>query len=362
MTTLLESKLPARVLDVDGAPAAGAVIDEPPELLLDMYRWMAFGRAFDNRLVSLQRQGRLSTYAPLMGQEAIQVGCGLALMPDDWVLGTYRDGLTYIVHGMPAEQIPLYFRGHPLACRMPPGVNVLPEQICIAEQIPQAVGIAWGMRLRGAHAAVVAMFGEGATSEGAFHEAANFAGVFNTPVVLLCQNNGWAISTPRSRQTASESIAIKAAAYGIEGTQVDGNDVIASYRTMRHALERARSGQGPILVEAVTYRIGPHTTSDDPTRYRQNDELATWRDTRDPISRLRAYLEKAGLWDDAKQGLLDEDVNARVARAVKNAINEPEPPPEVMFDYTYAVMPPALAAQRREVQEAGRRKADQKRG
>ncbi|MDB5058654.1 MAG: pyruvate dehydrogenase (acetyl-transferring) component, alpha subunit [Chloroflexi bacterium] len=357
MTTLLESKLPVRVLDVDGTPAVNVEIDEPPELLLDMYRWMVFGRTFDNRLMSLQRQGRLSTYAPVAGQEAIQVGCGLALNDDDWALGTYRDGLACIVHGMPAEQLPLYFRGHPLACRMPPGVNVLPEQICIAEQIPQAVGIAWGMRLRGAKSAVVAMFGEGATSEGAFHEAANFAGVFNTPVVFLCQNNGWAISTPRSRQTASESIAIKAAAYGIAGIQVDGNDVIASYRAMHHALERARSGEGPTLVEALTYRLGPHTTSDDPTRYRPNEELAAWRDTRDPVGRLRAYLERAGLWDDARQASLEEDVNNRVAQTVRTAIDEPEPPPEVMFDYTYAVLPPALEAQRREVQEDGRRKA-----
>lgn len=337
------------VLGSDGAARPGTRIEEPPELLLDMYRWMFFGRTFDARLFSLQRQGRITTYAPVAGQEAAQVGCGLALQRDDWLLGTYRDGLAGIVHGLPPENLALFFRGHPAAGAVPPGVNVLPQQIGIAEQIPHAVGIAWGMKLRRANTAALALFGDGATSEGAFHEAANFAGVFKAPVVLVCQNNGWAISVPRSRQTASETFAQKATAYGMPGRLVDGNDVVAVYRETRAALARARSGEGPTLIEALTYRIGPHTTADDPTRYRQSDEIAEWQDKRDPVARLRAYLEREGLWDDAKQQGLEEESRERVARAVTVALNEPVPAPDAMFDHIYAERTPALETQRAEL-------------
>jgi len=337
------------VLGSDGAARPGARIEEPPELLLDMYRWMFFGRTFDARLFSLQRQGRITTYAPVAGQEAAQVGCGLALQQDDWLLGTYRDGLAGIVHGLPPENLALFFRGHPGAGVVPSGVNVLPQQIGIAEQIPHAVGVAWGMKLRRANTAALALFGDGATSEGAFHEAANFAGVFKAPVVLVCQNNGWAISVPRSRQTASETFAQKATAYGMPGRLVDGNDVVAVYRETRAALERARSGAGPTLIEALTYRIGPHTTADDPTRYRQSDEIAEWQDKRDPVARLRAYLEREGLWDDARQQGLEEESRERVARAVTTALNEPVPAPDAMFDHIYAERTPALETQRAEL-------------
>jgi len=342
----VDPREPIGVLAPDGAVRPGEQVDEAPELLLEMYRWLVFGRTFDARLFSLQRQGRLTTYAPVAGQEAAQVGCGLALAPEDWLLGSYRDGLAGVAHGLPPEYLALFFRGHPKAGAIPPDVNVYPQQIGIAEQIPHAVGVAWGMKLRRAGSAVLALFGDGATSEGAFHEGLNFAGVFRVPAVLVCQNNGWAISVPRSRQTASATFAQKAVAYGISGRLVDGNDVLAMYREARAALERARAGGGPTLIEALTYRIGPHTTADDPTRYRATEDLTEWRDGRDPVVRLRAYLERETLWDAARQEALEEETRERVARAVTTALAEPVPPPEAMFDNLYGTPSPLLDAQR----------------
>ncbi len=337
------------VLGPDGVVCPGARIAEPADLLLNMYRWMFFGRAYDARLFSLQRQGRITTYAPVAGQEAAQVGCSLALRQDDWLVPTYRDGLATAVHGVPPENLALLLRGHPKGGMIPPDVNVIPQQIGIAEQVSHAMGIAWGMKLRHAGTATLVLFGDGATSEGAFHEGANFAGVFKAPLVLVCQNNGWAISVPRSRQTAAETIAQKATAYGMPGQLVDGNDVIAMYRATCAALERARSGEGPSLIEALTYRIGPHTTADDPTRYREAGELSEWQDKRDPLTRLRIYLEREGLWDGGKQTALEEETRARVALAVTTALDEPAPPPEAIFDQLYAERSPALEAQRAEL-------------
>ncbi|HVA91078.1 MAG TPA: thiamine pyrophosphate-dependent enzyme, partial [Chloroflexota bacterium] len=258
------------------------------------------------------------------------------------------EGLPAIIHGMSAEQLALYFRGHPLASVIPEGVHCFPIQIGIADQIPQAVGVAWGMKLRKAESATLVMFGDGATSEGAFHEGLNFAGVFHVPVVFFCQNNGWAISTPRSHQTHSETIAQKGHAYGIPGLQVDGNDVVAVYREVKAALARARAGGGPTLIEALTYRVGAHTTSDDPTRYRPADEWTAWRDTRDPLARLRAYLESAGLWDAVRQEKLESETQARVAAVVTAALETPMPSSDAMFDHLFAEDTPLLAAQRRE--------------
>lgn len=340
---------PIGVLAPDGTPRPGARVDEPPELLLEMYRWMVFGRIFDTRLFNLQRQGRVATVAPYAGQEAAQVGCGLALQKSDWLLSSYRDGLACTIHGRPAEHVIYYFNGHPKTGMAPPDVNVFPPQVGIAEQIPHAVGVAWGMKLRGAGTAALAMFGDGATSEGAFHEGCNFAGVLKAPVVLVCQNNGWAISVPRSRQTASETLAQKAVAYGFPGLLVDGNDVVAMYREVSAALARARAGDGPTLIEALTYRIGPHTTSDDPTRYRATEEATPWQTERDPIVRMRAYLEREGLWDAPRQEALEEESRERVARIVASALSEPVPPPEAIFDNVYATLTPAMEAQRQEL-------------
>jgi len=340
---------PISILAPDGSIRPGAHVEEPSELLLAMYRWMTFGRIFDTRLTNLQRQGRLFTYAPIAGQEAAQVGSSLALEQDDWLFGSYRDGLACTAHGLPLEHVLLFFRGHPKAGVIPPNVNVFGQQIGIAEQIPHAVGFAWGMKLQHKQTATLVLFGEGATSEGAFHEATNFAGVLDAPVVLVCQNNGWAISVPRSAQTASETIAQKAVAYGITGRLVDGNDVLAVYREVSAALQRARAGEGPTLIEAVTYRFGPHSTADDPKRYRSTTELTEWQDQRDPLTRMRIYLEHEGLWDEARQQALEEELRAEVAQAVTNALTEPVPPPESMFEQVYATPSPLLEGQREEL-------------
>lgn len=340
---------PISVLAPDGSLRPGASIEESPELLQTMYRWMSFGRIFDTRLLNLQRQGRIITYAPVAGQEAAQIGSSLALQQEDWLFGTYRDGLACMAHGLPAEQVLFFFRGHPKAGMVPPGINVFGQQIGIAEQIPHAVGAAWGMKLRKVSTAVLTMFGDGATSEGAFHEGTNFAGVLKAPVVLVCQNNGWAISVPRSSQTASETLAQKAVAYGIVGRLVDGNDVLAMYREVRAALARARAGEGPTLIEALTYRYGPHSTADDPKRYRSSAELTDWQDTRDPLLRLRVYLESQGTWDETKQKSLEEELRAEVAKVVTAALTEPVQPPETLFDQVYETASPVLEEQRREM-------------
>jgi pyruvate dehydrogenase E1 component alpha subunit len=342
---------PISVLAPDGSLRDGARIEEPPELLLEMYRWMIYGRLFDSRLINLQRQGRLIVYAPIAGQEASQVGTALAMQPKDWLFASYRDGLACVVHGLPFKHVVLFFRGHPGAGMAPADVNVFGQQIGIAEQIPHAVGAAWGMKLRGDPCAALTLFGDGATSEGAFHEGINFAGVLKAPVVLVCQNNGWAISVPRSKQTASETLAQKAAAYGLPGRLVDGNDIVAVYREVCAALERARSGNGPTLIEAVTYRFGPHSTADDPGRYRSNSELTEWRDLRDPIMRLRGYLETVGLWDEERQKALEEEVRADIARSIAQGLAEAVPAPESMFEQVYATPSPLLEEQRRELQE-----------
>ncbi|GAC1360482.1 MAG: pyruvate dehydrogenase (acetyl-transferring) E1 component subunit alpha [Ktedonobacteraceae bacterium] len=349
---------PISVLAPDGSVRPGAQVEESSELLHKMYRWMTFGRIFDTRMLNLHRQGRIITYAPVAGQEAAQIGSSLALRQEDWLFGTYRDGLACMVHGLPAEHILYLFRGHPKAGAAPAGVNVFGQQIGIAEQIPHAVGAAWGMKLRKANTATLALFGDGATSEGAFHEGANFAGVLKAPVVMVCQNNGWAISVPRTSQTASETLAQKAVAYGIVGRLVDGNDVLAMYREVGAALERARAGQGPTLIEALTYRFGPHSASDDPKRYRPSTELAEWQNTRDPLLRLRVYLEHQGMWDETQQKALEEEARAEVARVVTAALTEPVPAPESLFDQVYETASPLLEEQRREL--SAYRKATEK--
>lgn len=319
--------------------AAGSV-SLPPEFdgarLLEVMRWMKFGRALDQRCISLQRQGRSATYAPMAGQEAALVGSALALdRHRDWMAPQYREGLALAIHGLAPAQFLLYLRGHPRGGQIPEGVNVLPVQISIASQILHAAGLAWGFKLQKRDSVVLVYFGDGATSEGAFHEAANFAGVFGVPLVLFCQNNGWAISTPRSKQTAAETIAQKADGYGFPGVQVDGNDVFAVYNVVKDAVRRARAGEGPTLVEAVTYRLGAHTTADDPSRYVPAEELEAQR-RRDPIQRFAAFLMQQGLWDDEREAAIDGEVRSLIAAASERADAEPDPSADGFFEQVYA--------------------------
>lgn len=341
-----------QVLKPDGE-VTGPVDDISPDVMREMYRWMVLVRAFDRKCVILQRQGRIGTYAPFEGQEAAQVGSALALAPEDWMFPTYRDHAAAMVHGQPLATVVLYWMGRMEGCVCPPGKHILPPCVPIATHLLHAAGAAWAAKWRGEPMVAIAYFGDGATSEGDFHEALNFAGVFQLPVIFLCQNNGYAISVPFSRQSASRTIAQRAVAYDIPGVRVDGNDVFAVYRAVRQARERAAAGLGPTLIEAVTFRYGAHTTADDPTRYRDQQRLSDeWRAQRDPVTRLRLYLERHDLWDARQEEAWQAEVASRVDAAVQEAIAAGPADPLAMFDHVYADEPWHLAEQRRELATA----------
>lgn len=334
-----------QLLREDGTPAGSPPKDLSPDRLREALRWMKIARVFDGRAIALQRQGRSLTYAGMHGQEAALVGSAMALDPSrDWMVPQYRESIALAIHGFALDRFFLYLRGHPAGGAVPEGVRMLPVQISVGTQITHAVGIAWGLKLQETGGAVIGYFGDGATSEGAFHEGANFAGVMGAPVVLFCQNNGWAISTPRSRQTAARTIAERAGGYGFPGIQVDGNDLFAVFSATREAVERARTGDGPTLIEAVTYRLGAHTTADDPTRYVPAEELERHKQ-RDPITRLASYLKREGLLDDAGEAALDEEARTHVAEAYARAEAEQEPPDDGFFNHIYAAPPARLEAQ-----------------
>jgi len=330
---------------------SGDLVGEPPDLsdaeLRDLYRHMRLARHFDERAVSLQRQGRMGTYPPLAGQEAAQVGSAAALEPRDWIAPSYREHATVHVHGLDLAEILLYWMGHG-AGGWSTDANVLPPAVPIATQIPHTTGLALAAKRRDDDAVACAYFGDGATSEGDFHEGLNVAGVFDVPAVFVCNNNGWAISVPRERQTASETLAGKAAAYGIDGVQVDGMDPLATYRVTRAAVEKARAPGDrprPTLIEAVQYRFGAHTTADDPTVYRDESEVDEWR-KRDPITRLERYLRETGRLDDDGVVEVDAAVRDQVSTAIDRAERTARPDPDGMFDDVYADPTPALRAQR----------------
>jgi len=338
-----------QILAPDGSVRPGATVPLRDEQLLEMYRWMVLSRMFDQRAISLQRQGRIGTYAPFSGQEAAQIGCAFAVEKDDWIFPTYREIALTFVLGKKMSTALLYSMGHLHGTRSPEGVNLLPGQIMLATQIPQAVGAAWASKIRGEKAATIVFFGDGTTSKGDFHEGMNFAAVLGAPIVFVCMNNHWAISTPLSKQTATATIAEKAAAYGMPGVRVDGNDVMAVYAVAKDALERARRGEGPTLIEAVTYRYGPHTTSDDPTRYRTEEDVQLWQ-RRDPILRLHTYLTERGLWNEEREAALRqwcrEQINAAVEEAERTSRSRL---PEV-FEFVYGEPTADLLRQREEAE------------
>jgi 2-oxoisovalerate dehydrogenase E1 component alpha subunit len=286
--------------------------------IVDLYEAMVIARQYDHKSVSLQKQGRLATYAPFEGQEAAQIGAVAALEPTDWLVATYRDAAAMWRHGYPMEALFLGRTGDERGGSPPVDVPILPPSITVGGHMIHAVGLSWAEKLKGTSVTAMTMFGDGATSEGDFHEAMNFAAVYETPTVFLCQNNGYAISLPIERQTRSESIAAKAAAYGMPGVLVDGNDLLAVHEASVAALERARSGGGPTLIEARTYRIGPHTTNDDPGRYRSDEEEVAAR-AADPLARVRILLEANGAWDDARQALTEESAGVTVDGAIAAA-------------------------------------------
>jgi pyruvate dehydrogenase E1 component alpha subunit len=332
------------ILDSDGNLDAALEPDISPATLQAMYRAMLRGRRLDERMVRLQRQGRIGTFAPIKGQEASQIGSVFTLHPADWMVPSFRETAAMLHRGWSIEKILSFFAGYLEGGQPAPEQHDLPVAIPVATQLPHAVGLAYAAQYRGDDAVVMAYFGDGATSEGDFHEAANFAGVWHVPLVLVCQNNQWAISVPLKKQTHSRTIAQKALAYGFPGIQVDGNDVLAVYGASREAVERARAGDGPTLIECVTYRLSMHTTADDPTKYRAEEEVKAW-ERKDPLARFGAYLQKRNLLEEG----LDEAIDAEIAAAVQRFEAMPTPDPLTMFDHAYAELPSHLTEQRREV-------------
>lgn len=282
-----------------------------------MYR-MVFTRTWDDRAVNLGRQGRLGFYAPVSGQEATMVGSQFALEKDDFICPGYRDMPQIVWHGLPLYQAFLYSRGHQHGGQIPEGVNVLMPQIIIGAQILHAMGIAMGYKLKKQKQVVITYTGDGGSSEGDFYEGLNYAGVYKLPVIFFVQNNGYAITTPFSKQTAALSIAHKAVAAGIKGVKVDGMDVLAVIKAVQDAAERGRNGEGATLIEAVTYRFRPHSLSDDATKYRTKEEEGEWNE-KDPIARLAKYLEAKGLWTEEDTARVKEEAKAKVNEQIKKA-------------------------------------------
>jgi pyruvate dehydrogenase E1 component alpha subunit len=320
-----------------------------PDLASVLMGDLLFTRRASERFWNLQRQGRLATVAPLTGQEAAVVGVVRALdLATDWLVPYYRDITGFGALGDEfMEQLVVYWRGHPDGGHIPNGVRCLPVQISLGTQLPHAAGLAWGLALRGDPGIVCTFIGDGATSEGDFYEAINLAGVRKAPLLVVCINNGWAISTPTAQQTAASTFAAKGAAAGIPGVRVDGNDVLAVVDATRDARRRAAAGDGPTLLELVTYRMAPHTNSDDPTRYVPDAELRAWR-SRDPIERFRAELERAGLWDDTRHDDTLAAVDARLERIIDAALARVVDP-STALDHVTATPDVRAAAQRAEI-------------
>ncbi len=333
-----------QILKPDGTLREGEKAPIDDQETLKLYQKMLFIRLADQKGLMLQRQGRFGTYAPIWGQEACQIGSTYVLQKGDWVFPAFREIGATLMMGISLKDFFLYWMGNEMGSRAPEGINMVPVSIPVGTHIPQAVGTAWAAKIKGDKIVTIAFFGDGATSKGDFHEGMNFAGVFKTPTIFFCQNNQFAISVPRSRQTASKTIAQKAIAYGFNGIQVDGNDLFAVIAATREAVEKARSGNGPTLIEGVTFRFGPHTTADDPTKYRTDEEIEPWKPL-DPMVRLRLYLKGKGLWNDGVEGRMAETAQQEIDQAVKDAEAVPPPAVEEIFKYVFAEMTPQLKEQ-----------------
>ncbi len=350
-----------RVLDERGVADPARVPEVAPAEWLRMYRGMVVIRTMDERLMAMQRQGRIGFYGEARGQEAAVIGSAAALGPDDWIFPALREAGAGIFRGLPLTAYVAQIMGNahdPGKGRQMPchegtrASKFVTMSSCIATQLPHATGMAWAAKIRGDKTVVAAYLGDGATSESDFHVAMNFAGVFRVPVVFVCQNNQWAISTPSTAQTAAPTIAIKGRAYGIEGVRVDGNDLPAVHRVMRDAVEKARSGGGPTLIEALTYRLGAHTSSDDPSRYRDERVTDEWK-ARDPISRMRNWLLSQGLLDAAGDEKLRADVDAEVRDAIAAEEGVEGPPVHSLIEDVFAEVPRFLEDELAEMTGSG---------
>ena len=338
-------------LDKEGRVVAElAPLARDPKALLPLYRAMVLTRVFDTKAVALQRTGRLGTYPPCIGQEAIGAGVASAMQPDDVLFPSYREQPAQFWRGVKPLEILLYWGGDERGSDFAGPRRDFPICVPVATQAPHAVGVALAMKLKGEPRAAVCMIGDGGTSKGDFYEAANLAGVMRLPVLFVVTNNQWAISVPRRAQSAAETLAQKAIAAGFPGEQVDGNDVIAVVDAVQRALERARASGGATLIEALTYRLGDHTTVDDAKRYREDSEVSQHWES-EPIARLRKYLTAAGVWSKEDEERLLVDCTAEITAAVDKYLAMARQPPAAIFDYLYATLPAELAEQRRHAME-----------
>jgi len=351
---------PRQVLDEDGQVRADATVPNlSDETFVAMFREMKLARHLDERAVSLQRQGRMGTYPPLAGQEGAQVGSTHALRDDDWIVDQYREHGAVVVRGLEPEYL-LYWKGHEVGNEWLASRNIFPLNISIASHLPHATGMAWAARLQGDDSVVCCHFGDGATSEGDFHEALNFAGVFDAPALFFCNNNQYAISVPREEQTASATIAQKADAYGFDGVRVDGMDPLAVYQVTKEAVEKARDPEDgelrPTLVEAEMYRYGAHTTADDPSKYRDDAEVDRWRE-RDPIPRMERFLRDRDLLDDERIDDIEARNRERVADLIEGA-EAYEPDVDDWFEHAYAEQTPRVREAREYLRDLRERHGD----
>lgn len=338
-------------LDPDHDP--GLTDDEVKSL----YRYLVQTRQLDERFVALQRQGRIGFHVGSQGEEAAILGSAFAMREQDWLFPCYREFGAALMRGLSLQKlcdnmfgnVNDTVKGRQMPCHYTcKAVGWASISSPVGTQITHAVGTAWAAKIAKQDVATLVYFGDGATSSSDFHSGLNFAGVFKLPVVFLCRNNGWAISVPVERQTATRTFAEKAVAYGVPGVRVDGNDIFAVASVTRQAIERGRRGEGPTLIEAITYRMGGHSTSDDPNRYRENEAVEAWA-ARDPIERVKSYLAKRGVWSDADDAALRADIDARFREAVAIAEKTPPPPLESLFEDVYARVPWHLAEQRAEL-------------
>src|SRR5690348_3302496 len=309
--------------------------------LLELYRSLILMRTYDERSVVYQRQGRIATYAIFWNHEAMQAGVVHALDDADWIFPSYRESAIGLLRGMPPATVLSWWRGHPVGWWNPAEYNVASICVPIATHVPHAAGLAWGKKLKGERACAVAFFGDGATSEGSFHEGANFAAVTGAPLILLCNNNQWAISTPLEAQTRAETLADKAIGYGMPGVRVDGTDVLACYEAAREAVARARAGDGPTFIEAVSYRAAPHATADDPRAYIDLERVEQ-EQKNECLGRYERYLRRLGLLGDELEAEIKAEAAEVMRQGIAEAEAEPDPDPELVFEHAYVDPPPNL--------------------
>ncbi|HKQ49144.1 MAG TPA: pyruvate dehydrogenase (acetyl-transferring) E1 component subunit alpha [Phycisphaerae bacterium] len=336
------------ILDPDGNVDAALDPKLEPHELRKLLRGLLVARRYDERMLKLQRQGRIGTYGPALGQEAASLGPAYVLAKTDWFVPSFREPAAMIYRGWPIEKLILWWGGNEYGATVPKDLRDLPICVPVSSQCLYAAGVAWGCKLRKDGSAVICFLGDGGTSEGDFHEAMNVAGTFKLPLVFVIQNNQWAISLPRAKQCASATLAQKCLGYGFDGIQADGNDILAMIVAAGEGLARAKSGGGPTLIEAITYRLGVHTTADDPKKYRKDEEVEEWK-ARDPLSRFYKYLKKRQIMDDKARDLLEEEISREITEAIEKA-EKFEPNVTEPFQHCFATLPNHLEAQLAEFQ------------